>query len=334
MTETLPFGKLPLDMLSDILAKNSMTDPRVVVGPGIGLDNAVIDFGDRLLVAKSDPITFATDLIGWYAVHVNANDIACSGAQPRWFMGTLLVPQAHANEEWISNVFKQLTDACRSIDASLIGGHTEITHGIGRPILVGTMFGEVDKHELVTASGAKSGDVVLQVGAIPIEATSILAREKAEELSTRFDPETIKRSREMLLDPGISIVPQARMAAEVGVHAMHDPTEGGMAAGLWELAHASRCMLQIDLEAVIMLPEGQALCAAFDLDPLASIASGSLLICADPERETRLHQAMSELGVPSATLGRVHASDDPKIATLQGTEIQLPDRDEIARLFG
>lgn len=330
----LPFGKLPLDMLSSILAENRITDPRVVVGPGVGLDNAVIDFGDRYLVAKSDPITFATDLIGWYAVHVNANDIACSGARPRWFMGTLLVPQVHAHEDWISDVFEQLTEACRSIGASLIGGHTEITHGIQRPILVGTMLGEVAKDDLITASGAKPGDVVLQVGAIPIEATAILAREKAEELSGRFDQETIKRSQDVLLEPGISVVRPARIAAELGgVHAMHDPTEGGLAAGLWELAHASSCKLLIDPDAVILLPEGEALCAAFNLDPLASIASGALLISADPKQESRLHQAMSEVDIPSATLGMIQASDNPAVTTLQGAEISLPERDEIARLF-
>jgi hydrogenase maturation factor len=335
MTHTrLPFGKLPLDMLSKILAKQPAADSRVAVGPGVGLDNAVIDFGDRYLVAKTDPITFATDLIGWYAVHVNANDIACSGAAPRWFMGTLLVPRHHAEEQWISGVFDQLTEACQSIGASLVGGHTEITHGIDRPILVGTMFGEVDKEQLIVGSGAQPGDVIIQVGGIPIEATAILAREKAEQLSASFDQRTIERSQDFLFDPGISIVQAAQLATEIGgVHAMHDPTEGGLAAGLWELAHASGCQLQIDREAVIVLPEGEAMCAAFDLDPLASIASGALLICADPNQESKLHKAMAEHGIPSASLGAVVAAKTAAVTTGQGMELSLPERDEIARLF-
>ncbi|HIC95276.1 TPA: hydrogenase expression/formation protein, partial [Candidatus Bipolaricaulota bacterium] len=64
MGKVFPVGKLDLDLLMDLLARYGSANERVVVGPGIGEDAAVIDFGDRYLVAKTDPITFATDEIG------------------------------------------------------------------------------------------------------------------------------------------------------------------------------------------------------------------------------------------------------------------------------
>jgi len=160
---TLPLGKIPPELLARLLARGAgaTTHPRVIVGPGIGLDCAVLDFGDRYLVAKSDPITFATDEIGWYAVQVNANDIACSGAQPQFFLATLLLPETHGNADLAERIFVQITAACRELGATLVGGHTEITYGIDRPIVVGMMLGEVGKDKLVTAAGAQAGDAVL-----------------------------------------------------------------------------------------------------------------------------------------------------------------------------
>ena len=99
-------GKLPLDLLGKLLSKIEVTDPRVILGGTLGEDAALIDIGDRYLVSKTDPITFVTDLIGWYLVQVNANDIAVMGGTPRWLMATLLLPE-HTNEETVENIFAQ-----------------------------------------------------------------------------------------------------------------------------------------------------------------------------------------------------------------------------------
>ena len=135
-------GKLPPDLLHRLLSSAPPTDPRVLIGPGIGEDAAVISMADdRVLVAKTDPITFASDEIGWYSVHVNANDIAATGAEPRWFLATLLAPES-TPESWIENAFRQISDACKEVGVSLIGGHTEITYDLNRPIVIGVMLGE------------------------------------------------------------------------------------------------------------------------------------------------------------------------------------------------
>lgn len=337
MDSVFPLGKLPADVLADLLKKNDHSDPRVLVGPGIGLDCAVLDAGDRYLVVKTDPITFATDRIGWYAVHVNANDVACSGAAPRWFLATLLLPEGQADRELVEGIFDQIIEACGAIGASLVGGHTEVSYGFDRPIVMGCMLGEVEKESLITAGGAQPGDAVLVTAGVPIEATAIIAREKEAELADRFDAEFVQRCQNFLLTPGISVVKAAATATGVGgIHAMHDPTEGGLATALWELAQASDCELQIDLEAIPILPEGRALCETFNLDPMAAIASGALLLTTPFENVEVLSQALADKEIACANIGRVGDAGPAQVtfAGPNGRErLAWPERDEIAKLF-
>ena len=278
--QSLPIGKLRADTLQAIFDKHPSKDPRVVVGPRVGEDAAVIDMGDRYLVATSDPITFATAEIGWYALHVNANDIAVRGARPRWFLATVLLPAGATSDASLDALFAELHAACDELEVTLVGGHTEITHGLDRPIIAGTMLGEVEKEKLVTTSGARVGDAIVMTKGVPLEGAAIIAREKEAELRARgVSPAVILRARGFLKSPGLSIRPEAEIACELTtVHAMHDPTEGGIATALVELADAAGVGLRIDRERIIVLPEGRALCAAFGLDPLGTIASGALLM--------------------------------------------------------
>ncbi|MDX1600045.1 MAG: AIR synthase family protein [Anaerolineales bacterium] len=333
---SFPTGKVPTSFLSKLWARHAPTDPSVVAGPGIGRDVAVLDLGDEYLVAKSDPITFATDRIGWYAVHVNANDVACSGAEPEWFLATLLLPQDQADEALVEEIFEQVTEACSTVGAVLVGGHTEVTHGIDRPILIGSLLGRVSKTALVTSDGAQPGDAVLLTGGVPVEATAIIAREKSAELEGRFSEEFLQRCRNFLFDPGISVLDAARTAARTAeVHAMHDPTEGGLLTGLWELAQAAEVDLQIEAESIPLLPEGQQLCEVYNLDPLASIASGALLITVAEDDVTGLLEAFATAGVNCAHIGSV-LEGPGDVYMHSGSErqkISVPERDEIARLF-
>ena len=236
-----PVGKLPQRVLIELLEGTIRTpDPRVILGPGLGKDAAVIDFGDRYLVTKTDPITFATDEIGWYVVHVNANDVACLGAAPRWFIVTLLMPEEQADRELVETIFEQLHAAGDDLNVTIVGGHTEITHGINRPIAVGAMMGEVEPDALVRSDGARPGDALILTKRIAVEGTAILTRELRTTLADDFDREFLDRAANFLHDPGISVVEDAAVIAEAGeVHAMHDPTEGGVATGIYELTGAA-----------------------------------------------------------------------------------------------
>jgi hydrogenase maturation factor len=338
MPPSLPVGKLPAELLATLLSQLPRSDPRVVIGPGIGLDAAVIDMGDHYLVAKTDPITFATDDIGWYAVNVNANDIACMGAQPKWFMVSALLPPERADTAMAERIFKQITEACAALDIALVGGHTEITFDLNRPILVGAMLGEVAKDKLVTSRGARSGDVVLLTKAVPLEGTALIAREKEDDLKKRgFSDDFLARAKNLLRIPGISVVREALIAAEEGAAtAMHDPTEGGLATGLRELAQASQAGLALDGDAIPFLKEGIELCAAYRLDPLGVIASGSLLLTTPAEKANDLINRFKSAGVECAAIGRVVPAEEGLTITRGGVVGQLPrfEVDEVARLFG
>ena len=330
-------GKLPLDLLSRLLDEIDVRDPRVVLGARAGEDAALIDFGDRYLVAKTDPITFATDLIGWYMVQINANDIAVMGGTPRWLMTTLLLSD-NTSESEVEGIFQQVREACDSLNITLIGGHTEITYDLPRPIAVGAMLGEVPKERAVLTSGARPGDSIVLTKAIAVEGASILAREAADDLLERgVARETIDRARELLFTPGISVVPEAMIACDtVDVHAMHDPTEGGLSGGLVEMVAAANVGLLIDLEAVPVLPECREICDALGLDPLGLIASGSLLAALPPGEVEALKRALAREGIAAHEIGTVtEPAEGLKVRS--GREIHdLPtfQRDELARWFG
>ena len=204
----LPTGKLPAELLQTVLAKHATRDPRVVVGPRIGEDAAVIDLGDRYLVAAADPITFATDELGWYALHVNANDVVVRGATPRWFLATVLLPAGATDEDSVRTLFEQLGEACETLEVALVGGHTEITPGIDRPLIAGTMLGEVAKDKLVTTGGARVGDAIVLTKGVPLEGAAIIAREKEAALLERgVRPAVIRKAKAFLRTPGISVRP-------------------------------------------------------------------------------------------------------------------------------
>ncbi len=157
----LPVGKLPSDILARMLKTYTSLGDRVKVGPSVGEDAAAIDMGDRYLLLKTDPITFVADDIGTYTVRINANDIATMGGKPKWLLTTILLPERQSTDEFVEEIFRQLSAACRELGVSLCGGHTEITSGLERVIVVGSMIGEVAKGALITTAGAEAGDDII-----------------------------------------------------------------------------------------------------------------------------------------------------------------------------
>ncbi|MCL5257326.1 MAG: AIR synthase family protein [Chloroflexi bacterium] len=336
MSDFLPVGKLDMDCLAELLDRYTSTNGRVLVGPKVGGDATVIDFGSTALIAKTDPITFAIDEIGWYAVNVNANDIASVGGVPKWFLSVLLLPGDHTTIQMVEDIFAQISSACASLGIAFCGGHTEITHDLDRPIVVGQMLGETSRNGFVTAAGAQVGDDIILTKGIAIEATSIIAREHREELRSRYPAEFVDRARNFLRDPGISVFKDARIAVETApVHAMHDPTEGGLATGLHEVAVASNVGMLIDQESIPIFPESARLCADFGLAPLGVIASGALIIIVPAGESAKLIEALDSGGIRAAVIGRVTTREEGvKMITPAGT-IPLPrfDRDQIAKIF-
>ncbi|GMQ77381.1 MAG: AIR synthase family protein [Gammaproteobacteria bacterium] len=335
--DRIGLGKLPAKLLEKLLARHARADASVLVGPGIGEDAAVIDMGERCLVAKTDPVTFATDEIGWYAVHVNANDVACCGARPRWFLATLLLPEHDTTPDLVEAIFEQMAGACGELDVTLCGGHTEITHGLERPIVIGQMLGDVGHDAFVAGAGARAGDVIILTKGIAVEGTALIAREKPTALAGVMDDKELERCAGFLRDPGISVVKDARLALQAGeVHALHDPTEGGVATGLWELAEAAGLGLRVDRERLPVLPECALMCRHLGLDPLGLIGSGSLLIAAPREHATRIIDRLADEAIAAAVIGELVGADEGRRLRLADGSLQpLPhfSRDELTRLF-
>jgi len=333
----LKSGKLDIDILKRLLEKHTLLDSRVVIGPKIGEDAAVIDLrggADHYCVVTSDPITFTTDEIGYYGVVVNLNDIATMGAIPRWFLATLLFPEEGTGLGIVEKVFGQIHNACHRFGISFVGGHTEITPGIGRTILSGHMIGEVKKDRLVTTSGARAGDLLLLVKGVCIEGTSIMARERETELLAKGIPwSVIEKAKNFIFDPGIDILQAARVACEaVSVHSMHDPTEGGLINGVVEMAWASEKEIEVDFGKVHIYEESQILCKEYGLDPLGVIASGALLLTLSPQDLPFLQKAFQKASIPFQVIGKVRQGP-ARVLTIEGKEVKPLPRDEILKIY-
>lgn len=333
---TFDVGKLPMELLQVLLERYGGWDDRLVVGPQVGEDAAVLDMGERYLVVKSDPITFATDEIGWYVVHVNANDIATMGGTPRWLLLTLMLPENRTDRAMVERILSQCSQACNELGISLCGGHTEITYGLDRPIAVGLMLGEVEKESLVRSAGAQVGDGIILTKGIAIEGTALLAKELGDKLEMQVGPELVARGRHFLKEPGISVLRDAKIVQQAGhPHAMHDPTEGGLATALWELAHASGNGIVLDPSRIRVFPETQRFCKALRMDPMGVIASGALLVSASPDETPTMVEALTSAGVHASVIGRVvEGPATVQVRTADGL-LPLPNfaRDEVARVF-
>ena len=332
----MDIGKFPPDMLADLLLQTASTDPRIIVGPGIGEDASVLDMGDTCLVVTSDPITFASDSIGWHAVQVNANDIACSGAIPKWFLPTLMIP-THTTEKQASEIFIQIVQACSEIGVAVIGGHSEVTSGITQPIVSGTMLGEVQKTDIIKTGGAVEGDSIVLTKGIAIEGTSILARDFSDALRLHNVPEEALSAAAILLDTlSISVLKDARIACStVKVNSLHDPTEGGLVTAIREVAHASGLGAAIEEGSVPIFPECINVCTPLGINPFGLLSSGALLITLHSAEVPSLLSALSLEGITGWEIGQMLAPEEGLLMITSEGELPLPEfpRDELARFI-
>lgn len=325
----LPQGKLPVALLRELLGLAPTPGPELRLPPAVGEDAGVIDVASGALIAATDPITLTGYDVGAHAVVVNANDVAVMGARPRWFLAAVLLPIG-TTEEDVRALFKSLYAALERIGATLVGGHTEITAVVRQPVVIGQMLGLREDGQFIRTGGVREGDVILQVGPAPIEGAAVLAREAQQQLST-VAPEALAAARAALRDPGISVVEPALRATTLGATAMHDPTEGGLSAGLYELAEASDIALRVDAKAILWFQPGIAVCEALGADPWGVLASGTLL-AAFPERLAS--QALTALTAEGhATAAVARAVRGSGIERSDGARFVRYERDELSRVL-
>jgi len=327
-------GKLPPELLRKMLKHSGALDKRVILGPSIGEDAAVVRLGKQMLVLKTDPVTYASDMIGWYAVNVNANDVVTRGARPAWFQAVILLPVG-SDEKLVEDIFKQISVAASELGIAVTGGHTEVTPGIDHPIVVGDMHGVVKGNRLVSTSGAKVDDAIVLTKCAAIEGTAAIAREKRSELLKVFDEGFVDRAANYLFKPGLSVVLEAMTALRCKVTAMHDPTEGGVSMGVQELAEASGRSVELWKDEVIVRKETEMICRRYGLDPLGLLGSGALLATFKPSDAKKYVTEVHKLGIDAAVVGKVIAGKG-KSRTISGgktTSLSFSERDEILKVF-
>ncbi|HLZ71132.1 MAG TPA: AIR synthase related protein [Dehalococcoidia bacterium] len=328
-------GKLPPDVLERLLAQLPHVDARVAVGPRPGEDAAVIAIGDARLVVTTDPITFVSARSAWYALQVNANDIAAMGTEPSWLALTALFPP-ETNERQLDALFSQLRTACLELGIEIVTGHTEVTDAVVRPVLVGTMLGLAPPEGAIGSGGAKVGDVLIVAGAAAVEGTAALAAEAGAALSAAgLTAEQIAEAAALIDDPGISVLAASRsLRSACRPHALHDATEGGIATAIRELAEASHLGVRVWLGEVPLLPITRTLCAALGLDPFGLLSSGCLLAAVAAEDVGDALRQLRHDGISAAKAGGF-TPPGPLLALTERDAQSLPafDRDEIARWF-
>jgi hydrogenase maturation factor len=275
----LPPGKIPIDVLKEVVFKNlGVKREEVVQGPAAGIDGAVLDLGDKSLVVSMDPITGAVERIGWLAVNVNANDVATFGVEPAFLFSCILLPEG-SDRKTVETICTQMDAAANELGIAIVGGHCESTPGLTNPIVAGCVMGLIGKGRYVTAAGAKPGDKLILTKSAGIEGTAILASDREAELKKTVKKEVLQRAKEFYSQ--ISVVKDALTACRTGgVHAMHDPTEGGVAGGIHEMADASNLGVKVFENRILVQPETAAVCSHFGIDSLQLIGSGALLISA------------------------------------------------------
>ena len=333
--QPLEAGKFPADLLEGFFGELTRPDPSVLIASAVGEDTAAVDVaGEEVLILKSDPITFATDAIGDYAVVVNANDIATAGATPRWLLTTILFPCGITAAAALA-VMEQLRRVCDRWRITLCGGHTEITDAVTRTVVIGMMAGTVARSRLIDKSAINAGDRVLLTKALAVEGTTIIAREFGDRLrASGMDERAIESCHHLLSE--LSILREAAIATEAGeVTGMHDVTEGGIATALEELSAAAGHRMRVEIDCIPVMNRCRMVCDQLGIDPLGLIGSGSLLICCRPESADPIMAAVAQAGIAITEIGTVMGPGRGMEAFEKGSPIHWPQFavDEITRLF-
>jgi hydrogenase maturation factor len=308
----LPPGKIPIDILKEVVFKNLGAERgEVILGPAAGLDGAILDVGSKNAVVSMDPITGAVEHIGWEAVNINANDVATFGVEPGFLFSCLLLPE-NADSTIVQTVAAQMNVAAKELGIAIVGGHCESTPGLSSPIVVGCIMGLTEKGKYVTAAGARSGDKLILTKSAGIEGTAILASDREEQLKKVFSPSVLDSAKSFYSQ--ISVVKDALTAYRTGgVHAMHDPTEGGVLNGIHEMADAAGLGARVFEEKITVEPETAKICRFYEIDPLQLIASGALLIAAEPEAAGKIVDALCREHIYADIIGEFNPNPNKRI---------------------
>lgn len=323
----MKIGKVPENVLKRSVLKQIKTKrPEVLVGAGVGEDCAAIALGpDEVMVLSTDPITGTTQDIGRWAVMVSANDVASSGAEVMGMLVCAMLPPDITEQE-IRKVMEQIEASCEELQIQVVGGHTEITDAVTRPVLTITGIGKVKKDRLLATKGARPGQDVVVTKWVGLEGTSILAKEREQMLLEKFPRHLIEEAKSY--EQMMSVIPEAAIAVKSNVSAMHDITEGGVFGALWEMAESAGVGLTIDLKKLPIKQATVEICNFFDINPYEMMSSGSMLMAADNGHD--LVRELEKANIHGVVVGKVTDSNDRVVVNGDETRfLEPPKTDEL-----
>ncbi|MGI6094514.1 MAG: AIR synthase family protein [Lachnospiraceae bacterium] len=326
----MKIGKLPEPVLiRSVLKQLKHRREEVISGPAVGQDCAMMEVGpDEVIVLSSDPITGTVKDIGRHSVHITANDLAASGAEPIGIMITVMIPE-RVREKQLKDMMADVESACKELHIEVMGGHTEVTNVVNQPLLSITGVGKVKKTEILKTNQVKPGQDIVITKWIGLEGTTIIAKEKEEKLRETLPADFVVEARSF--DQYLSVVEDAQIAkaADAGVTAMHDITEGGVFGALWEMGSGADVGMDIDLKKIPIRQETVEVCEVFDLNPYILMSSGSMLIAAD--NGEKLVRALKEAGIHAAVVGKATEGNDRILRN--GEEIRYMDKPQSDELY-
>lgn len=328
----MKIGKLPEPILiRSVLKQVKHRREEVLVGPAVGQDCAVVQVeSDEVLVMSTDPITGTVKDLGSHSIHITANDLAASGAEPIGVMLTVMLPDT-VEEPEVKKMMQEAEATCKKLNMEVLGGHTEITNVVRQPLISVTGVGKIKKSRVITTLQVQPEQDIVVTKWIGLEATTILAKEREEELRKRFSAGIVDTA--IGFDQFLSVVPESRIAMEHGVTAMHDITEGGVFGALWEMASGAGVGLEVDLKKIPIRQETVEICQYFDLNPYQIMSSGSMMIAADDGHE--LVRKLEKAGIHAAVVGRTNAGNDRILRNGEDVRyLDKPQPDELYKVLG
>lgn len=324
----LEIGKVPPRILEKIvlhpIQNFAIQREDVFVRPKTGEDCSAVSFGEELCVLSADPITGAEKDMGYIAVHINCNDIASSGAEPVGILLTVLLPE-ESTEDTLSDIMAGAYEAAKEIGIEILGGHTEVTAVVNKPVISAAVIGRTDKKGFIATGGAKEGQDVIMTKWAGLEGTAIIAKEYEAVLSGKIKKEVLENAKSM--KGFLSVVKEGKIAKSLGATAMHDVTEGGILGAAWEVAECSEKGILIELEKIPVKEETKAICEAAQISPYELISSGSMIITAF-EGE-KIVSALAKEGIESTIIGKITKQQKLVLEKGQAYPLQQPKSDAL-----
>lgn len=330
----LKTGKLDSELLEKIVFNNiTFKRPEVLTRPGIGEDCAVVDFGSYECVMSTDPITAAISDIGRLSIHISCNDIASNGVRPLGIMLAVMLPEG-TTEEQIEEMMRQAGEASEALGVEIIGGHTEITPAVTKPVIVSTAIGRGEKWASQNTENMKPGDYIMITKSAGLEGSGIIACDFERQLENVLTKEEIQEAKELLNH--VSVVTEGVAAGKIGTHGMHDVTEGGVLGAVWEMCQIADTGAEVWLDKVPVKPVTRKICDYFDIDYLRLISSGCMVIMVAPEKKDLMARTMAEAGVEASYIGVIKEADQGICMNVEGELIEIapPASDELYKVVG